>query len=215
MDKDYEKLLTVDLLCHGVPIPAIWEKYIERKLRALKAKDVKGINFRTKKENNEKPVNSFLGENNEWQTVGEECYESHYFAYFMRHIFRSSCYQCAFRSVEASYADFTLGDCWNAGKDHPKMQDNKGISTIIIHSNKAKDVYDEVQSCFSIEEEDVAIMKVWYEDAKIEEREDCKKRQWKLSNRLAQYIPLKYMQMIYMHDRVGYVLKRKMQKFIK
>ena len=60
LGKDYEKLLTVDLLCHGVPSPAIWENYMERKLLALKAKDVTNIRFRTKRSDVISPINFYF-----------------------------------------------------------------------------------------------------------------------------------------------------------
>ena len=219
LGKDYEKLLTVDLLCHGVPSPSIWEKYMERQLRTLKAKDVKDIRFRTKREGALSSINFyffffffFLDENNVWQQFGEDYYENPYFAYFMRHLFRSSCYQCPFRSMEASSADFTIGDCWNVEIDHPDLSDNKGVSTIILHTSKAQDLFGYIKRSFSIEVEDISIMQGRYEEAKTEEREERKRRLWKLSNRIAQYIPLEWMRFIYMHDRIDYVIKRKFQK---
>lgn len=220
LGKEYEKLLTIDLLCHGVPSPKIWETYMERTLRALKAKDVKDIRFRIKREDLSAPLNFFfffffLDENNVWQEFCEYCYDNLYFSYFMRHIFRSSCYKCPFRLMETSYADFTIGDCWNCEINHPNMFDNKGISTIILHTLKAQDVYTQIKRGFIIEEEDVSVMQRRYKDAKIEEQEEEKKRLWKISNRMAQYIPLECMRFVYMHDRIDYVIKRKIQKIWK
>ena len=217
LGKEYEKLLTIDLLCHGVPSPAVWEKYMERTLRALKAKDVKDIRFRIKREDLSAPLNFyffffFLDENYVWQEFCEYCYDNVYISYFMRHLFRSSCYQCPFRSLETSNADFTIGDCWNVETDHPNMSDNKGISTIILHTPKAQEVYAQIKLGFTIEKEDVFVMQGRYEDAKIEEQEEGKKRLWKISNRMAKYIPLEWMKFVYMHDRIDYVIKRKIQK---
>ncbi|MHA1410885.1 MAG: 4Fe-4S binding protein, partial [Candidatus Odinarchaeia archaeon] len=45
--KDYESLLTVDVVCHGVPSPSIFEKYKQYLTRKYK-KDIVGINFRDK-----------------------------------------------------------------------------------------------------------------------------------------------------------------------
>ncbi len=217
LGKEYEKLLTIDLLCHGVPSPAVWEKYMERTLRALKAKDVKDIRFRIKREDLSAPLNFyffffFLDENYVWQEFCEYCYDNVYFSYFMRHLFRSSCYQCPFRSLETSNADFTIGDCWNVETDHPNMSDNKGISTIILHTPKAQKLYAQIKLGFTIEKEEVFVMQGRYEDAKIEEQEEGKKRLWKISNRMAKYIPLEWMKFVYMHDRIDYVIKRKIQK---
>ena len=48
LNRDYEKLITVDLICHGVPSPGIWEKYIQRLKRKINAGDIKDIRFRIK-----------------------------------------------------------------------------------------------------------------------------------------------------------------------
>lgn len=215
--KDYENLITVDLLCHGVPSPRIWERYMRRLLNNLKAKEVKDIRFRTKRRDLNISPNFyffffFLGEDGVWHEYGEDCRKNLYFAYFMRHLFRSSCYHCHFRSLETSQADFTIGDCWNVDEDHPKMSDGQGISTIILHTNKASQILFKLKNAFIFENEDIAIMQKRYEEAKREEQNERECRLWKLSNYMAQIIPLDYMQIIYKHDRWDYVLRRKLKQ---
>lgn len=220
LHKDYEKLITVDLLCHGVPSPNIWERYISRLMRHLKAQEVKDIRFRTKRRDLNTSPNFyffffFLGKDGLWHEFGEDCHKNLYFAYFMRHLFRSSCYHCRFRSLETSLADFTIGDCWNVDDDHPKMSDGQGISTFILHTNKASQILCELNETFVLEDEDISIMKNRYAEAKQEEKEERECRLWKLSNLIAQVIPLDYMQFIYKHDRWDFVLKRKIIKLWK
>ena len=43
LGKDYSKLFTIDLICHGVPSPKVWEKYLAKK--SLKGKIKKWIDF--------------------------------------------------------------------------------------------------------------------------------------------------------------------------
>ena len=46
LGKDYDNLLTMDLICHGIPSPLVWEKY----LKALaKGRTVNNVTFRNKK----------------------------------------------------------------------------------------------------------------------------------------------------------------------
>lgn len=218
LHNDYEKLITVDLLCHGVPSPRIWEKYICRLMKHLKAQEVKDIRFRTKRIEIKSSHNFYFffifcsGEDGVWHKFWEDCRKNLYFAYFMRHLFRSSCYHCHFRSLETSQADFTIGDCWNANEDHPQMSDGQGISTLILHTNKASQILYELRDTFILENEDIAIMQKRYEEAKQDEQNERECRLWKLSNLIAQVIPLDYMQIIYKHDRWDYVLKRKIEK---
>ena len=46
LGKDYEKLVTVDLICRGVPSPRIFESYIKRLQTKIQAQDIKNISFR-------------------------------------------------------------------------------------------------------------------------------------------------------------------------
>lgn len=217
LQKDYEKLITVDLICHGVPSPTIWERYMCRLLKKLHAQNVRDIRFRTKRENVKSPVNFyffffFLGLDGKWHEYGEDCRKNLYFSYFMRHLFRASCYNCRFRSLDKSEADFTIGDCWNVNEDHPEMSDGKGVSTIILHTKKAMRVISDLKDAFTLDAEDISIMQKRYAEAKQEELYEKERRLWKFSNRMAQIVPLEYMQFIYKHDRLDYILRRKINK---
>lgn len=220
--KEYDKLVTVNLICHGVPSASIWEKHIKRLMNKIGAKEIKNIRFRTKdwsvKEGG--ALNFyffifFLDKNGEWKQYKKYWNEDPYFRFFMRHIFRPSCYQCAFREIDASYADFTIGDCWNAGEYHPQMPIEKGISTIVCHTEKAKDIFEKIKQSMIVEEEPIAIMQNRYAEDKQATALEAQKRMWKISNIIAQYIPLEYMQWIYMHDRLDFVIRRKFQKIWK
>lgn len=208
--KDYDKLLTVDLICYGVPSPTIWEKYITRKLSQLKAKEVHNITFRHNI--NYRLTFDYLDNDNKWQKFDEDNIKNAYYAFFMRLLFRSSCYQCQFRSIDASYADFTIGDCWNANEEHPELADGVGVSILISHTKKAYDVLNLVKQTLILVEEDVSTMVKRYKDAKYREQSNNKTRQWRLSNRLAQFVPLEKMRFVYMHDRIGIIVKRKITK---
>lgn len=216
LHKDYQNLITVDLLCHGVPSPSIWEKYISRQMKKLKAQSICDIRFRTKRKEVKTPVNFYfyflyIGEDGLCHEFGEDCHKNLYFAYFLRHLFRPSCYHCYFRSLEASQADFTIGDCWNVNENHPKMSDGQGISTLILHTNKASKILNELKDDFVLENEDISIIRKRYTDAKQEEQSERECRLWNISNLMAQIIPLDYMQLVYKHDRWNYVLKRKIK----
>lgn len=223
LHKDYDKLVTVDLICHGVPSASVWEKYISRLMQKIGAKDIKSIRFRTKdwSVGNEKDTLnyylslSFLKAEGEWKQYKKYWNEDPYFKFFMRHIFRPSCYQCTFRNIAASYADFTIGDCWNAGKDHPRMPIEKGISTIICHTEKAKIVFGRIKQTMIVEEEPLSVMLNRYAEDKQNTKIEAKKRMWRTSNYLAQYIPLENLQWLYMHDRIDYIIRRKFQKIWK
>ena len=55
---------------------------------------------------------------------------------------RPSCYQCEFKDNNI-YSDITLGDYWGIEKAHPEIDDDKGISLIIVNTNKGKSILKE------------------------------------------------------------------------
>ena len=154
---EYEKLVTIDLICHGVPSASIWEKYITRLIKKIEATEISNIQFRTKdmSTGQDDTLNFyhtffFMDKNGERKQYKKYWKEDPFFQFFMRHIFRSSCYRCKFRYINTSCADFSIGDCWNAREDHPQMPAKKGISTILCHTEKAKFIFEKIVSYFSI-----------------------------------------------------------------
>ena len=63
---------------------------------------------------------------------------------FMQSMFRTlsvrpSCFQCPFRTQKRN-SDITISDCWGAYKLVPEMDDNKGLSAVVVHSNSGKQI---------------------------------------------------------------------------
>lgn len=134
-----EDLICVDLICHGVPSPGLWEKnveYIEQKTRST----LKNVSFRHKKEQ----MNSEYG-----ILYQNTCYNSKdedlYFRMFMKeYSLRLSCYNCKFKGVSRD-SDITLGDFWGIDDFCPKMDDGKGVSLVVIQSIEGKKIFDSIK----------------------------------------------------------------------
>lgn len=219
--KKYDRLITIDLICHGVPSPIIWEKYVLRLLKRYAADKILKINFRYKKDVdmfdrqfvfNRYYYVCFLREDGISQTIIKSYNQDLFCSYFNRNLFRPSCYDCSYRSLDSSNADFTIGDCWNAYEDHPQIADLNGVSTVVLHTERAVTIWNEIKHFFEYEPEDPSILRYRYEQSKKDEMEERKKRMWKLSNFIAQYVPLEYMRFIYMHDRIDFVILRKINR---
>lgn len=58
---------------------------------------------------------------------------------------RPSCYQCKFKNINRA-SDITLGDCWGIEKHSPELDDDKGTSVVLIHSEKGVQLYDAVKA---------------------------------------------------------------------
>ncbi len=142
LGKEYNNLVTVDLICHGVPSPKLFKRYLiwlENKYDDT----VIGYNFRDKykvgwglnykielKKNKYKYGNS---------------YADPYYSYFLKgSIYRECCYKCKYAS-EKRTGDITLGDYWGIEKLHPEFYDKKGISLVILNTKKGKKLFEDVK----------------------------------------------------------------------
>lgn len=136
--KDYINLFTMDFICHGVPSPMIWKEYLNE-IRDNKQGEIKTVYFRDKK----------LG----WKlfslkiifdkdTYINDLNQDLYMKGFLQDLYlRPSCYNCKFKKINR-LSDITVADFWGIEKVLPKMDDDKGTSLIIIHTDKGKQLFD-------------------------------------------------------------------------
>lgn len=140
LKKDYPNLITVDILCHGVPSPAVWERYI-KELEALNGK-LLSVNLRAKTKGWYDYSSEFRFESGE--TVEHSHFMDSYMRLFLSDIcLRPSCYECEFKSMDRT-SDITLGDSWEIDKLLPEFNDDKGTSVIIIHSNSGANIFEKI-----------------------------------------------------------------------
>ena len=149
LHKEYSNLITVDLICHGVPSPMIFEdykKYMEKKLN-IKIEDIK---FRCKKYSWIFFNMSIYGhvEKNGTQKSYVGCYyEDPFIRGFLRDYFlRPSCYKCKFTSLER-VSDITIADWWGYKKTSETDKDYryKGVSIILVNTDKGKKYVEKLQ----------------------------------------------------------------------
>lgn len=135
LNKEYDNLLTVDVLCHGVPSPKVWETYIDDQSKVHESKII-GINFRNKTTGWKTYSMQVLFENGfEYKQI---FYNDAFMRLFLSNIcLRPSCHDCLFKGFPR-VSDITLGDCWGVEQHSPEMDDNKGTSVIIINSQKGE-----------------------------------------------------------------------------
>ncbi len=132
--KDYPNLITCDLVCHGVPSPKVFAKYITWIENRLCSK-VLNLNFRDKAKGweNSRTV-ATIGMSSEHPLYGiNNCY---YNGFINALYLRECCYNCSFRGIPRC-ADITLGDFWGIGNQTPFTLDTEkkgGISLILVNS---------------------------------------------------------------------------------
>lgn len=140
--KEYDNLITVDFVCHGVPSPKVWRMYLKEVTDAGK-KAIKDIKFRDKP-NGWKRFNFSLSydESEESYTISSFNGDNHYMRAFLQDmILRPSCYNCQAKCGR-SHSDITIADYWGINRTNPQMDDDKGTSLLLIHTDKGQQVLD-------------------------------------------------------------------------
>ena len=65
---------------------------------------------------------------------------------FLKNIcLRPSCHSCQFKTLERP-SDITLGDCWGIERHTPEMDDDKGVSVVLTHTEKGNALFRKIQS---------------------------------------------------------------------
>ena len=131
--------LSVDVICHGVPSPELWSRWIDYRGEAF-GSDVCDVNMRSKttgwlsysaayKHAAEKDNTG----DTESRVFGEDWYMK---AFLANASLRSSCLACPAR--RSSGADITLGDFWGFQNIHPEVDCSKGVSAVLCNSKKGE-----------------------------------------------------------------------------
>ena len=136
-----ENLITCDLVCHGVPSPAVWEDMAES-IRRRRGKDLQAVRFRNKVSGWK---NSHMTAVYEDGTVeSKPLYATEYGRAFGRSLFlRPSCYRCAYANLNRP-GDFTLGDLWGLGPDELPEQQERGVSLLLVNTPHASHIFDQL-----------------------------------------------------------------------
>lgn len=143
LKKGYDNLIYIDLFCHGVPSPKLFNKYIKELESSNNSKIVK-YNFRDKKTGWDTYSNTASFEND--KQISELQSNNSYMRLFLSDIaLRESCYNCNFK-VGNKYSDITLGDFWGVQKYYPEMYNKNGVSAIIINTEKGKQIFESVSN---------------------------------------------------------------------
>ena len=150
--KEYENLLAVDFVCHGVPSPKVWRMYLDETLARqgiekntvfshamLRQKFIRSIDFRSKSTGWKKfsfalTLNKATVDGEENSVLLSSVFEENSFmrSFLSDFILRPACYRCVCKTGKSS-ADITLGDFWGIEYVLPKWDDNKGICLVLLY----------------------------------------------------------------------------------
>ena len=134
---DDERLLTVDVVCHGVPSPLVWQTYLDsinprkERITALSMRDKShgwkryGMEIRTE------DTVLYTGK------AADNLYSQGY----LDHLYlRPSCHACPAKKGR-SHSDFTLGDFWGIERVHPSIDDDRGTGLVLVNSLAGMNFY--------------------------------------------------------------------------
>ena len=139
LKKDYPNLIIADLICHGIPSDHLLQKYISLREKEYGAK-LMTLEFRNKDLGWHKSTVHMSFDNGEkYQTpITEDAYMK---GYFNNVTLKNACYDCQFRKGNSG-SDLVLGDFWGAEIELIDIDDNIGISAVIINSPKGRELLD-------------------------------------------------------------------------
>lgn len=139
LKKDYDKLYTCELICHGVPSPKIWRKYLEGKDK----KNIEDVYFRNKDSGWNKFSIKIVYKNKKCKRKNLD--KDKFMQLFLKNYsLRPSCYYCEFSKLPR-VADISLGDFWGVENKYKEFMDDQGTSLILINNNKGKQLFNKIK----------------------------------------------------------------------
>lgn len=132
----HEDLLTVELVCHGVPEGELFSRYISS------LGEVSGYRFRDKALGWGNAISYDVKRGGETKhIVAPSKLDSYYGMFYHGYSLRDACIKCRFARPERT-GDVTVGDFWGAEKTFPKVDGQKGLSLVMINSQKGRQYLD-------------------------------------------------------------------------
>ena len=145
--KDYNNLFTMDFVCHGVASRMIWRDYVNT---LSENKEINNIIFKSKLRGWRRWFFRVeYVDNTNYQIRGS-------MNLFMRSFLtytnvRPSCYECKFKGLKR-VSDFSVADCWGVGESNKRLNDDKGLSALLIQNERAEAIFEKIK--FQIEYEE-------------------------------------------------------------
>ena len=149
LGKDYENLFCIDILCHGVASPGIFRKYLNE---TFEIETIQDIQFKSKKYGGwRKPYFCVKTEKDDKHQFLE--YNEYASAFLNNVINRNCCAECQFQRLPRQ-GDITIGDFWGIEDCDPGLDDNKGISVLLVNSEKSQNLLEVCRKEFVVLKEE-------------------------------------------------------------
>ena len=153
LGKEYGNLICVDVICHGVPSPALWRKYATYQEQKNGGK-LKGVNFRCKDDSwtdfGMKEVCKSIPDGETKKLYISKDKDAYMKMFLRDYCLRPSCYECIAKKVKMS--DLTFADFWGINDVAPDMNDGMGTSLVLIRTERGKDIFEKITGSMKLKE---------------------------------------------------------------
>ncbi len=143
LGREYPNLCCVDIVCHGVPSPKVWQSYLQWSEKKYKSTCV-GADFRNKRDYGWKDhVETLMMEDGSGKIrqIDSRVFTTIFYSHI---ILRPSCYKCPYKSY-IHPGDITIADYWMVDKAAPGFNDNKGVSLVCVNNDKGLQYFQTVE----------------------------------------------------------------------
>ena len=137
--KEYDNLVCIDIVCHGVPSLKVWKDYLQWQEKRNHAKII-DVDFRNKIEFGWRAHKETLTFDN-GNSVSNNVFTKLFYAH---NILRPCCYRCPYKST-IHPGNITIADYWGIERAAPEYDDNKGVSLVLINDETGKKLFDAVK----------------------------------------------------------------------
>lgn len=147
LGKKYENLYTMDIICHGVPSPSSWKRYLSEN---VDISQLEAIDFRHKGDHGfKKHFISFKYKNGNEDVIPSG--KNMYYRYFLHKIaLRNSCSHCEF-AVFPRQGDISAGDFWGAQKLYPELiESDRGLSVLMVNNLQGENMFEKIKEKFTL-----------------------------------------------------------------
>ena len=139
LGKEHVNLLLVDVICHAVPSPLAWQKYLsclesKRKSKIIRVFSRRNCAWR------ECALSAEFMDSCDGEHLVETVCDIYLRAFRADFFNRKCCHHCGYRSFRSG-ADITIGDFWGVEEFHPEIDDNEGVSAVICATGKGEKAF--------------------------------------------------------------------------
>lgn len=138
---EYENLITCDLVCHGVPSPKLFKKYLDYLSDKFKSKVIK-YNFRSKDKSGWGSYGKVETNNGKVRFL-DLSVDPYYYNFIKNSVSRTSCYTCGYAKLNR-VSDITLADYWGIEKIHSNFYNEQGNSLILVNTSKGENIIEKL-----------------------------------------------------------------------